>query len=68
MEWFENLLRLKDRIHYSGAPRQKQRINMASSIKASLPADWSDIAGWDRYFQAHNSEGPFRVPTAIAVG
>lgn len=67
MGWLENLVRRKDRIHYSRTPRQKQPVamNMAPPIDASIPADWGDIAAWDRYYQAHNSEGPFRVPTAI---
>lgn len=45
--------------------------NVTPPVKTSPPKDppkdWSDIAGWDRYFQTQFSDGPFCVPTNIGA-
>ena len=37
------------------------------AVSIDPPIDWSDMKGWDHYFQGKNSDKPFRVPTAIGA-
>jgi hypothetical protein len=36
-------------------------------VEMRPPVDWSDIAGWDQFFQAKSRDGPFYVPTMIGA-